>query len=90
MPFNPFTTGVKNECWLRDEAIFYSAYNLPNVICLGPEKIESYLIQTFSEKVKNDRRKVRVVRGLAVSLDGSAAGANLTFSYLSIYFYNNC
>ena len=51
--FNPFTTGVENESWLRGWSHFY------HVIWLALGQVESYLIQTFSKKVKNDKGKIR-------------------------------
>ena len=55
--FNPLTTGVENECWLR--GMVHLDYNLPNVIWLGFGQVESYLIHTISEKAKNNKGKVR-------------------------------
>ena len=88
---NPLATGVENECWLREWNKKCAAYNLPNVIWLGLGQVESYLIQKFYEKVKNDRSKVRTrTQCRTGAYNVFAACATLTLMKCSIYFYNNC
>ena len=75
----------KNECWVREGFYLDPTFNLPNVIWLGFEKVESRLSQTLSE---NDKGKVRTRAYSAFR--ASAVCTSLTCSNVSIDFYKNC
>ena len=88
--FNEINPGVllimyKNECWVREGFYLDPTFNLPNVIWLGFEKVESRLSQTLSE---NDKGKVRTRAYSAFR--ASAVCTSLTCSNVSIDFYKNC
>ena len=95
---NPLATGVENECWLRGWNNFWQVQKW--VLTTGMEQkmrrlqlAKRHLIglQTFYEKVKNDKSKVRTrTQCRTGAYNVFAACATLTLMKCSIYFYNNC